>query len=58
MDNLKVMGSSGPPREFRSPGAKKKDETPLRAKRAENFRGLEIIYGKILLIYFMRSSGL
>ena len=27
---------------------------PLRAKRAENFHGLEINYGKLLLVYSMR----
>ena len=27
---------------------------PLPAKRAENFQGLEINFGKLLLVYFMR----
>ena len=27
---------------------------PLRAKRAENFQGLEINFGKLLLVYFMK----
>ena len=33
-------------------------EAPLRAKRAENFQGLEINFGKILLVYFMSPPDL
>ena len=45
--------SSGPltrlPREFGGPGAKDKDEASC-----DNFQGLEINYGIILLVCFMR----
>ena len=49
--------SAGPPREFRGPGAKEKKRSPLRAKQAENFQGLQVNFGKLLLVYFLRPLG-
>ena len=46
---------SGLPGEFRGPKIRR---GPLRAKRAENFQGLETKFGKLLLVYFMRPSDL
>ena len=40
-----------PPKEFRRSGAKGKDEI-------EYFRGLEVNYGELLLIYFIRRPDL
>ena len=36
------------------PWGKEEDEAPLRAKRAENFYGLELYYGRLLLVYPMK----
>ena len=49
---------TGPPREFRGPGAKEKDQAHLRAKRAESFQGLDINFEKFLLVYFMKPPDL
>ena len=49
---------SGLPGGFRGSQAKAEDNDPLRGKRAENFQGLEINYGKPLMVYHMRLSEL
>ena len=51
------MGT-GLSREFRGHGAKEEEEAPVHAKQAENFYGLELYYGRLLLVYFMRPPHL
>ena len=40
------------------PRGKRERRDPLREMRAENFQGLEINFGKLLLVYFMRPPDL
>ena len=49
---------AGPLREFRVPSDKREIRGLLRAKRSENFQGLEINFGKLMLVYIMRPPRL
>ena len=40
------------------PWGKRERRSPLQAKRAENFQSLQINFGKLLLVYFMRPPDL
>ena len=40
-----------------APGQKRKTR-PLRARRAEDFRVLDINYARLLLVYFMKSPDI
>ena len=58
LNNHQHKVSAEPPREFWGSGAKEKDEAPMWAKRTGTFQGLEINFGKLLLVYFMRPPDL
>ena len=60
VSNLNLLLHSGPPRKFMNPEApgKRGRGGPLRANRADNFYGLELYYGSLLLAYLMRPHTL
>ena len=56
--NISSLVTAGPPREIPRPWGKEAGQTPCERGEQKKFGGLNINFGKLLLVYFMRPPDL